>query len=89
MATQAQTEVMALRMICPHGKVRMLCSTRPDVLKGARREISEMMMAGFTSDRVPVEIARTSDMDCPECDAQWEAKKKKRGKRSADDGWDG
>lgn len=82
--TQVQSEMMALRMICPHGKVRMMCSTRPDVLKGAKREITEMMMEGFTSDRVTAEIARKSDMDCPDCDAHYASQKPR--KKQADVG---
>ena len=66
-----------LRGICKHGKVRFMCSTEPDILKHARKDISDMVLAGFTFDKVPVEVARQSDMNCVECDEQTKPLEKK------------
>ena len=67
---------MAVRGTCPHGKVLFLCTTDPVILKQCRKEISDMVSAGFTIDRCTVEEARKSDMFCDICNAP---KKRRRG----------
>ena len=61
---------MTVRGICPHGKVRFMAVDEPGVIDTkVRREIGEMVSAGFTIDRVTVEEARKSDFGCDACDA--------------------
>lgn len=62
---------MAIRGICPHGKVRFMAVDEPRVIDAkVKREIGQMVAAGFTMDRVTVEEARKSDMHCADCDSK-------------------
>ena len=62
--------LMTIRGICPHGKVRFMAVDEPKVIDAkVKRDIGKMVAAGFTMDRVTVEEARKSDMNCAECDA--------------------
>lgn len=61
---------LTIRGICPHGKVRFMAVDLPEIIDAkVRREIGQMVAAGFTIDRVTVEEARKSDMRCETCDA--------------------
>ena len=70
--------VMTVRGICPHGKVRFMAVDEPEVIDAkVKREIGDMVAAGYTIDRVTVEEARKSDMHCDTCDDR-KARKKPR-----------
>lgn len=63
------SDVMTVRGICPHGKVRFMAVDSPEIIDAkVRRDIGQMVAAGFTIDRVTVEEARKSDMHCDACD---------------------
>jgi hypothetical protein len=70
--------VMAYRASCTHGKVRVLMVDEPQFAKDNAKEIASCIKGGLTIDRVTVEEARKSDMNCPECDAAFSAKKKRK-----------
>jgi hypothetical protein len=61
-------QVMTIRGICRHGKVRFMAVDEPRVIDAkVKREIGKMVAAGYTMDRVTVEEARKSDMHCQAC----------------------
>jgi hypothetical protein len=65
--------LMTIRGICPHGKVRFMAVDEPGLIDAEiKREIGAMVAAGFTIDRVTVEEARKSDLNCEPCDAERE-----------------
>ena len=75
-------EVMTYRGICQHGKVRFMAVDEPDMAKENAHEVAKLIRAGFTIDRVTVEVARKSDMKCEACDAAWAKPKRKRQRES-------
>lgn len=73
-------EVMTVRGICPHGKVRFMAVDEPDIMKDCKKDIAVMVAEGFTIDRVTVEEARKSDMKCEPCDEARKSRKKTAGR---------
>jgi hypothetical protein len=72
-----EKQVITIRGICPHGKVRFMAVDEPNVIDAkTRREIGRMVAAGFTMDRVTVEEARKSDMHCEACNAAGKSRRK-------------
>ena len=61
----------AYRAMCEHGKVRWMCADHPRWAEITTAEVRYALARGLTVDRVTVEEARRSDMDCPECDKKW------------------
>lgn len=68
MTQTSEVQVYAYRGICEHGKVRVMIVDRPELAKLAAKEVALCIRRGLTVDRVTVEAARKSDMDCPQCD---------------------
>jgi hypothetical protein len=56
------------RGICKHGKVRVMVVDCPEMKKEAAKTVADCIRRGLTVDRVTVEEARKSDMNCPDCD---------------------
>lgn len=69
------SQVFAYRGLCKHGKVRVMIVDSAEWVKETAREVADCIARGLTVDRVTVEEARKSDMDCPECEAQWKQPK--------------
>ena len=66
---------MTRRFFCEHGKVRMMIM-EPDDKDGPEyrglyiKDVASFACWATSMDRVDVEVARKSDMGCPECDAK-------------------
>lgn len=76
MESVTEVQVFAYRGICEHGKIRVLMADRPEWGKDTAKEVSMCIRRGLIIDRVTVEEARKSDMNCPECDEKFKRKRK-------------
>lgn len=81
----AEVQVMAYRVLCEHGKVRAMMTDpktgdhSEEYLKDAPKELAKMAKWAHTIERVTIEEARQSDMECDVCDAP----KMRKGKAAA------
>lgn len=73
-----EKQVFAYRAVCQHGKTRALVVDRPDIMKDSAKDIAIWLRDGLHLERVTVEEARKSDMDCQPCDEFWRAKRKRK-----------
>lgn len=67
MTQTSEVQVYAYRGICEHGKVRVIIADRPEWARDTAKEVALCIRRGLTIDRVTVEDARKSEMNCPQC----------------------
>jgi hypothetical protein len=76
-------QVYAYRAVCQHGKTRALVVDEPQVMQDSAKDIALWLKDGLHLERVTIEEARKSDLDCEPCDEFWRAKRKRKKADSA------
>ncbi len=67
--------------VCQHGKTRAWCAVDcGGRAKEVAKAVGRMLLDGLSVQRVTTEEAKAMDWKCPECDAAWGIKRKKKAK---------
>ena len=57
----------AIRVVCPHGKAKLLMGADEDDIRNSLPDIGELLVLGCNVERVTVETARKTPFGCSKC----------------------